>query len=246
MKERLMDLTGKTAIVTGGSRGIGRATALALAARGANVVLGCRIRLDAAQEVVRLIEDDGGRAFARAGDVGDETHVVDLFDEAIDHFGGVDIVVANAGRQYVAPFAGLTLQNFDEHLVGELRGYFLTLREAARRVQDHGRIIAVSTVNTRMLLPEMGMYLGSKGAVEQFVRVLSRELGPRQITVNAVSPGATDTDAFQPEMLDLAVSLSALGRLGQPEDVAELIAFLAGPGGRWVTNQNILAGGGLA
>lgn len=241
-----MDLTGKTAIVTGGSRGIGRASALALASRGADVVIGCRTRLEAAREVVRLIEDGGGRAFASAGDVADEAHVLALFDEATERFGGVDIVVANAGRQYVAPFAGLTLEDFDQHLVSELRGSFLTLREAARRVRDHGRVIAVSTVNTRMLLPQMGTYVGAKGAVEQFVRVLSRELGPRQITVNTVSPGATDTDAFQPEMLDLAVSLSALGRLGQPDDVAELIAFLAGPGGRWVTNQNILAGGGLA
>lgn len=241
-----MDFTGKTAIVTGASRGIGRATALALASRGTNVAIGCRTRIDAAQEVVRLIEEGGGRAFARAGDITEEAHVLALFDEATERFGGVDVVVANAARQYVRPFASLSLQDFDQHLVGELRGYFLTLREAARRVRDHGRVIAVSTVNTRMLLPEMGMYLGLKGAVEQFVRVLSRELGPRQITVNTVSPGATDTDAFQPEMLDLAVSLSSLGRLGQPEDVAELIAFLAGPGGRWVTNQNILAGGGLA
>ncbi|SDE29446.1 SDR family oxidoreductase [Auraticoccus monumenti] len=241
-----MDLTGKTAIVTGASRGIGRATALALAARGADVAIGYRTRTDAAEEVVRLIEDGGGHAFARAGDITDEATVLALFDEATERFGGVDVVVANAARQYVGPFDQLTVQDFDQHLVTELRGYFLTLREAARQVRDHGRIIAVSTVNTRMLLPQMGMYLGLKGAVEQFVRVLSRELGPRQITVNTVAPGATDTDAFQPEMLDLAVSLSALGRIGQPEEVAELIAFLAGPGGRWVTNQDILAGGGLA
>lgn len=241
-----MDLTGRTALVTGASRGIGRATALALAARGADVVIGCRTRLDAAQEVVRVIEEGGGRAFARAGDVGDESHVVALFDEAVERFGGVDVVVANAGRQYVGPFDQLTVQDFDQHLVTELRGSFLTLREAARRVRDHGRIIAVSTVNTRMLLPGMGTYLGVKGAVEQFVRVLSKELGPRQITVNTVSPGATETDAFQEEMRDLAVSLSSLGRVGRPDDVAELITFLAGPGGRWVTNQNVLAGGGLA
>lgn len=214
-------LSGKVAIVTGSSRGIGRAIAERLAADGAAVVVNYVRGEQAAQEVVSAIRGRGGQAAAIRADVSQPAEVRRLFAEARGAFGSLDIVVANA------------------------KGVFFTLQEAARQVRDGGRIVVVSTGGTRMLMTGTGLYLGSKGAAEQFVRVLSRELGPRNITVNALSPGFTDTDLLPDRDRAVAAGMSPFARIGEPAEVASVAAFVASDDARWVTGQNIGAGGGV-
>ncbi|GHI07949.1 3-ketoacyl-ACP reductase [Streptomyces cellostaticus] len=238
-------LTGKAAVVTGGSRGIGRAVVRALAGAGAGVVVnwvddGC-----AAEAVVNEVVSAGGRAVAVRADVAQEAAVRRLFDEAEAAFGAVDIVVANAAVVVTKPLTDSTEDDFDLVFGTNAKGVFLTLREAGLRLPDGGRIVAVSTVGTRLYLPNTPLYLGSKGAVEQFVRSLSRQLGPRAITVNAVSPGFTETALFPEHDRAWASGLASLGRVGTPAEVAEAVVWLAGPSASWVTGQNIGACGGV-
>jgi 3-oxoacyl-[acyl-carrier protein] reductase len=152
--------------------------------------------------------------------------------------------VASAAAIVVKPLADTTEVDYERIFNTNVRGVFFTLREAARRLRDGGRIIVVSTGGTKMFFPEQSLYLGSKGAVEQFVRCLSWELGKRKITVNAVSPGPTDTEMMQDRYRDRAAAMSPFNRLGEPADIADVIVFLASDAGRWVTGQNIGAGGG--
>jgi 3-oxoacyl-[acyl-carrier protein] reductase len=240
-----MSLAGKAALVTGASRGIGRATALGLAEQGAAVVVGYRTNEALAQEVVDRIVGGGGKAVAIGADLSRSTEVTRLFEEAETAVGALDIVVANAADALVKPLVECTEEDYDRIFDANTRSVFFCLQEAARRLPDGGRIVVTSTSGTRMLFGELSLYLGSKGAIEQFVRVLSRELGGRQITVNAVSPGFTDTDLLPDRDREVAAGMSAFGRVGRPEDVAEVIVFLAGERGRWVTGQNIAAGGGV-
>ncbi len=187
----------KTALVTGASRGIGRAIAERLAADGAAVVVNYAHNRHEAEAVVAGIIARGGKALAIQADVAKPIDVRRLFEEAEEALGPLDIVVANAGVFLAKPLVESTEEDY-EHVFGlNTKGVFFTLQEAARRVQEGGRIIAVSTCGTRMYFPNASLYLGSKGAVEQFVRTLSHELGPRRITVNALSPGFTDTDMLQ-------------------------------------------------
>jgi len=238
-------LHGKAAVVTGASRGIGRAVALRFAAEGAAVAVGYKQSRERAAEVVDEIVAAGGRAVAVGGDLSLEADVLRLFDTAEREFGGVDVVVANAADVVIKPFVQLTEAEFDFLFAVNTKSAFFTLREAARRVRDGGRIIATSTGGTRMFFTETGLYLGTKGAVEQFVRVLSRELGERAITVNALSPGFTDTDLLPERDRAVAAGMSPFGRVGDPVDVADVALFLASEAGRWVTGQNVGAGGGV-
>jgi 3-oxoacyl-[acyl-carrier protein] reductase len=181
-------LEGKSALVTGGSRGIGRAIALGLAAQRAAVVIGY-LKNDAnANEVVETITDAGGKAAAIKADLSCATEVNRLFDEAVKTVGALDIVVANAADIIVKPLADCTEEDYDRIFNTNTKGVFFTLKEAARRLNDGGRIIITSTGGTKMFFPGQSLYLGSKGAVEQFVRVLTWELGGRGITVNTISP----------------------------------------------------------
>lgn len=238
-------LSGRTAIVTGASRGIGRAIALGLATAGAQVVLGYRTRYEQAQQVVDTVVAGGGQASAVAGDLSCETAVLELFDEAERRFGGIDIVVANAGTTIVKSFVDYTEADFDALVSANTKSAFLTVREAARRVRDGGRILATSSGGTRMWFTQTGLYVGTKAAVEQFVRILALELGDRGITANAVSPGFTDTDLLPDRERGFAADMSPLHRLGLPGDIADVVVFLAGEGGRWVTGQNIVVSGGV-
>lgn len=233
-------------MVTGGSRGIGRATVHTLAAAGAPVVVNWVRDEKAAHRTVDEVVAAGGRAVAVRADVAREADVRRLFDEAEAAFGQPGIVVANAAVVVTRPLTASTEADFDRVFGTNAKGVFLTLREAAARIADGGRIVAVSTVGTRLFLPNTPLYLGSKGAVEQFVRSLSRELGPRGITVNAVSPGFTETALMPDEDRAWASALSSFGRTGEPEEVARVIAYLAGPAAGWVTGQNISACGGVA
>ncbi|RWD72765.1 SDR family oxidoreductase [Mesorhizobium sp.] len=239
-------LQGKTAIVTGSSRGIGRAIAEGLAANGAAVVVNYVGNRNAAGEVVAAITGKGGKALAVQADVSVPGDVRRLFDEAEAKLGPIDIVVANVGVAVIKPFVEATETDFDFVFGTNARGTFFTMQEAAKRVRDGGRIIAVSTGGTRMFFAHTALYLGSKGAVEQFVRVLSRELGPRNITVNALSPGFTDTDLLPERDRAVAAGMSPFGLIGAPRDVADVAIFLASYEARWLTGENIQAGGGVA
>jgi 3-oxoacyl-[acyl-carrier protein] reductase len=238
-------LRGKAGLVTGGSRGIGRAIAIGLAAQGAAVVIGYLRNEDRAREVVQTITDAGGRATAVQADLSRAAGVDHLFDEAERTLGALDIVVANAADLIEKPLADCSEDDYHRIFDTNTKGVFLTLREAARRLNDGGRIIVSSTGGTRMFFAEQSLYLGSKGAVEQFVRSLSRELGGRGITVNAISPGPTETDMMQERYRERIAAMSPFNRLGQPADVADVAVFLATDAARWVTGQNVGAGGGV-
>lgn len=238
-------LEGKTALVTGSSRGIGRAIAEGLATKGAAVVVNYVGNEKAAREVVAAIEGNGGKAVAIQADVSSIPDIRRLFDETERQMGPIDIVVANVGVAVIKPLVEATEADFDHVFGTNAKGTFFTLQEAARRVRDGGRIIAVSTGGTKMFFTQTALYLGSKGAVEQFVRVLSRELGPRAVTVNALSPGFTDTDLLPERDRAVAAGMSPFGRIGAPRDVADVAVFLASDEARWLTGENIQAGGGV-
>jgi Dehydrogenases with different specificities (related to short-chain alcohol dehydrogenases) len=238
-------LAGKVALVTGSSRGIGRAIAERLAAEGAAVIVNYVRGEQAAQEVVNAIRGRGGQAVAIQADVAKPAEVRRLFTEARTALGALDIVVANAGVAVIKSIAESTEEEFDHVFDANAKGVFFMLQEAARQVRDGGRIVVVSTGGTRMLMSGTALYLGSKGAIEQFVRVLSRELGPRNITVNALSPGFTDTDLLPERDRKVAAGMSPFARIGEPAEVASVAAFLASDDARWVTGQNVGAGGGV-
>jgi 3-oxoacyl-[acyl-carrier protein] reductase len=238
-------LEGRVALVTGGSRGIGRATAERLAADGAVVAVNYARHEPAARDTVEAIEAGGGSAVAVRADVSKVPEIERLFDEVEARLGPIDIAVANAATFILKPVAELTEQEFDQVFDLNTKGVFFVLQQAARRVRDRGRIIATSTGGTRMLFRDNTVYLGSKGAVEQFVRGLAQELGDREITVNAVLPGFTDTGMLPDRDRAIAESSSPFGRMGQPSDVGDVVAFLAGPDARWVTGQLVGAGGGV-
>jgi 3-oxoacyl-[acyl-carrier protein] reductase len=233
-------LAGKAAVVTGGSRGIGRAIVERLARDGANVVFGYRDRDAEAHAVEAAVPT----AHAVRSDLAEPGAVAALFEQAEKHLDGLDILVLNAAAPFaLTPIAEVTEDEYDRIMTVNANQY------AARHMRDGGRIIAISTMNTTAAAPGASLYIGSKGALEQFSKVAARELGGRGITVNSVSPGATDTELLRantpPEALEALLTWTPLGRLGQPADVADVVAFLAGPDGRWLTGQNLHASGGF-
>ena len=242
------ELAGKVALVTGASRGIGRATALRLGRAGACVVVNYATNADKAREVVATIEDGGGKAVAVQADISQRTDVIRLFEQAQEAFGGLDIVVNNAGAYLAKPLTDVTETEFDQIFALDARGTFFALQEAARRVRTGGRIINISSSQTVTANPNQSVYAASKAAVEQFGLALAKELGSRQITVNNVLAGITETDGLaipEPDKQYLVQS-TPLGRLGQPDDIAEVVGFLASPAGRWINAQNIRVNGGQA
>lgn len=243
----MASLTGKVAIVTGGSRGIGRAIAERLGQDGASVVVNYKAEADKAKEVVSAVEARGGQALAVQADMSQVADIRRLFQETVDHFGQLDILVANAGVAVYKPLADVTEEEFDATFALNTRGTFFTLQEAARRMADGGRIVSISTGATVSGVANASFYAGSKAAVELFTKALAKEIGGRGITVNVVSPGFTDTDmlASNPQFKEKGIEMSPLGRLGQPADVADVVAFLVSEEARWLTGQNIQAGGGV-
>lgn len=243
-----MSLQGKVALVTGSSRGIGRAIVERLSRDGAAVVVNYAGRAEPAKEVVAGIEKAGGRAISVQADVSSVADVVRLFDMTLAHFGRLDILVNNAGVIIYKRLVDITEEEYDQLMAINVKGTFFACQQAAKRLADRGRIINLSTSITELLLPTYSVYAASKGAVEQITRVLAKELGPRQIAVNAVSPGPTDTELFSEgkteEEKNRMAQMAALGRLGKPEDIADVVAFLASDDARWITGQNIRANGG--
>jgi 3-oxoacyl-[acyl-carrier protein] reductase len=241
--------TQQIAIVTGASRGIGAAVAERLAHDGFAVAVNYASGAAAAVELVRKIEKAGGRGMAVRADVSDATAVRTMFDDVEAKLGGLDVLVNNAGIMPLAPIADTDDATFDRLIAINLRGTFNTLREAARRVRPGGRIINFSSSQSALLMPTYGVYAATKAAVEALTHVLSKELRGRNVTVNAVSPGPTATQLFldgkTPEVIDRLAKLAPLERLGQPEDTAGVVAFLAGPDGAWVNGQILRANGGV-
>ncbi|NQE34315.1 SDR family oxidoreductase [Microcoleus asticus] len=246
----MASLAGKVAIVTGASRGIGRAIALRLSEEGASVVVNYARGSEQAKEVVSAIEAAGGKALAVQADVSKTAEIRDLFDRTLETYAQVDILVNNAGTMINKPVAEVTEAEFDNLFAINVKGTFFACQEAAKRMAEGGRIVNFSSSTTVMLLPTYGAYVATKGAVEQLTRSLAKELGDRQITVNVISPGPTDTELFTvgktAEQIQRFTQMAALGRLGKVEDIADVTAFLCSEQARWITGQNIRVNGGTA
>lgn len=244
-------LKGKTAIVTGGSRGIGAAIAEALGSSGANVIVVFNSNAQEAAKVVAAVEKAGGRAAAVKADVSQPTAGKTLFDAAEQQFGrAADILVHAAGAILYKKIADTTDADFDKLMKLNTYGTFYLLRDAATRLADGGRVITFSSTTTKLMLPTYGPYVATKGAVEQLTRVAAKEFGPRKITVNAVSPGATATELFltgkSQEQIDRNASMTNFGRIGETDDMVGLVAFLASDAAGWITGQVIACNGGVA
>jgi 3-oxoacyl-[acyl-carrier protein] reductase len=239
----------KIAIVTGASRGIGAAIAERLAKDGFTVVINYAGSQAEAEALAARIEAAGGRALSAKADVSDPDAVRRMFDAAETAFGGVDVLVNNAGIMQLSSIADADDASFDRMIAVNLKGTFNGLREAARRLRNGGRIVNFSTSVVGLKLENYGVYAATKAAVETMTAILSKELRGRNITVNAVAPGPTATDLFlsgkSPELIERMSRMAPLERLGQPADIAGTVAFLAGPDGGWINGQVLRANGGI-
>jgi 3-oxoacyl-[acyl-carrier protein] reductase len=240
----------KIAIVTGASRGIGRSIAKRLAADGFAVVVNYVGNSTAAQEAVHEIRKADGEALAIKADVADPTEVKQLFDKTLGAYGRIDVVVNNAGVMSLSPIAKGDVEVFDKVIATNLRGTFLIFAQAAQHIADGGRIIAFSSSVVLKSFPAYGPYIAAKQGVEGLVHVLANELAGRGVTVNAIAPGPTATKLFldgkTEEDIERLRNLSPLQRLGEPEDMANVVSFLAGPDGGWVNSQILRVNGGFA
>lgn len=240
----------RVAIVTGGSRGIGRESAERLAAEGFAVVVNYAGNQAEADKAVGAITEAGGLAIAVRADVADEAEVAALYDAAEATYGGVDVVVHAAGVMNLAPLVDLDLDALDRMHRTNIRGTFVVDQQAARRLRAGGAIINFSSSVLALALPGYSAYAATKGAVEAMTLILAREMRGRDITVNAVAPGPTATALFldgkDEETIARMAAQPPLERLGTPEDIARVVTFLAGPAGRWVNGQVVRANGGIA
>jgi len=239
----------RTAIVTGGSRGIGRATALRLAADGFAVVVGYSSNRAEAEKVAAEIVERGGAATVSGGDVSDASVVAAMFDAAETSYGGVDVVVHAAGQMKLAPVAELDLADLDALLSTNVRGTFAVAQQAVRRVRPGGSVVLFSTSVVGLAFPTYGAYAATKGAVEALTPILAKELRGRDVTVNTVAPGPTATDLFldgkSEEQVEALAKQPPLERLGTPADIARTVAFLTSTDGHWVNGQVLRANGGI-
>jgi 3-oxoacyl-[acyl-carrier protein] reductase len=243
-------LINKVILVTGASRGIGATIALKLANAGAKVIVNYAGGKEAADKLVNEIKQNAGDAIALQADVSKADEVKNMFDAAIAHYGKIDVLVNNAGIMITKLIKDTTDEDFTRQFDVNVRGTFNTMREAATRLADKGSIINFSTSVNRIMLPTYGTYVATKAAVEQLTRVFSKEVGGRGINVNSVSPGPTNTELFTngkpKEVIDRLASLSAFNRIGEPEDIAQVVLFLASDEANWITAQNIGVNGGMA
>lgn len=244
-------LTGKVAIVTGASKGIGAAIAKSLAAAGASVVVNYASSKTGAETVVAEIDAAGGKAVAVRGDVSKAADANAIVDAAIAQFGRLDILVNNSGVYGFSPLESITEEDFHRHFNVNVLGLLLTTQAASKHLGEGSSIINIGSVVTRITPPGSAIYTGTKGAVDAITGVLSRELGPRKIRVNALNPGMIETEGthaagfigsdFEAD----AISRTPLGRIGQPNDIASIAVFLASDDSYWLTGEQLLAGGGV-
>ena len=244
-----IEQNGKVAIVTGASRGIGAGIAQRLGRDGFTVIVNYAGSAKSAEDVVARIEAAGGRAITAQADVSDAAAVARMFESAEAAFGGVDVLVNNAGIMKLASIADSDDALFDSQIAINLKGTFNTLREAGKRLRDGGRIVNFSTTVVGLRLETYGVYVATKAAVEAMTAVMSKELRGRSITVNAVAPGPTATALFldgkSPELIERMSKMNPLERLGTPDDIASAVAFLIGPDGAWINGQVLRANGGM-
>jgi 3-oxoacyl-[acyl-carrier protein] reductase len=246
----MSNVKNKVIIVTGASRGIGAAISKTLAKAGARVVVNYAGSKESAETVVDEIVAAGGTATAVQADVSKPADVKSLFDQTISKFGRVDVLVNNAGIMLTKTLAETTDEEFTRQFDINVRGVFNMLREGATRLADNGTIINFSTSVNRLMLPGYGTYVATKAAVEQLTRVFSKEVGKRNINVNSISPGPTNTALFtngkSEETINRLASLSAFNRIGEPQDIAEVVLFLASDEAKWISAQNIGVNGAMA
>jgi len=243
-------LNNKVVLVTGASRGIGAAVAKKLASEGAKVIINYAGGRDVAEQTVQSITDNGGDAISLQADVSKAGEVAAMFDAAIAHYGRIDVLVNNAGIMITKLLKDTTDEDFTRQFEVNVRGTFNTLREAATKLAKGGSIINFSSTTTRVMMPTYSTYVATKGAVEQLTRVFAKEIGARGINVNAVLPGPTNTELFTKgkpqEVIDRLASLNAFNRIGEPEDIAKVVAFLASDDAKWISGQTIGLNGAMA
>ena len=244
-------LKGKVAVVTGASKGIGAAIAKALAAEGASVVVNSASSKAGADAVVAEITKAGGKAVAVGGDVSKAADAKGLADAAVSNFGRLDILVNNSGVYEFGALDAITEEHFHKQFNVNVLGLLLTTQAAARHMKDGGSIINIGSLVSRIVPAESAVYTGTKGAVDAITGVLSRELGPRKIRVNAVNPGMVETEGTHTagfigsDFHQGAIAQTPLGRIGQPDDIASIVTFLASNDSYWLTGEQLYAGGGM-
>jgi 3-oxoacyl-[acyl-carrier protein] reductase len=244
-------LTGKVAVVTGASKGIGAAIAKALGAAGAAVVVNYSSSKSGADEVVSAITKAGGKAVAVAGDVSKAADARGIINTAVERYGRLDILVNNSGIYEFAPLEAVTEEHFHRHFNINVLGLLLTTQAAAKHLKEGGSIINIGSGASRFTPPNSAVYTATKGAVDAITGVLSRELGPRQIRVNSVNPGVVQTEGTRSgniiggDFEKAAIAQTPLGRVAQPDDIADVVVFLASNEARWLTGEVIIASGGM-
>ncbi len=235
--------------MTGGSRGIGAEIALCLARNGAKVVVNYAQNQSAANHVCEKIRQHHGQCIAIQADVSNPTDVASLFSKTLSHFRSIDLLINNAGILLFKEIADITDAEFDRIVDINFKSVFYTLREAATKLSDQGRVVTISSTVTNLMLPKYGAYAATKAAIEQLTKIFAKELGQRGITANIVSPGPVDTELFRtgktPEDIERMKTMAALGRLGEVDDIAQVVLFLVSDAARWISGQNIRANGGI-
>ena len=245
----MSNLYGKVAIITGASRGIGSAIAKQLAGLGGKVVVNYSRSPEKAEEVVNDIKENGGEAVAIKADISKVSEIEMLFKETINRFGKIDILINNAGIMKTLPLLNITEEDFSKHYEINVKGTFFACKEAMKLMENNGRIINFSTSVAGGMTPGYSLYASTKGAVEQITRQLSKEFGPKNITINAVAPGPVNTELFTTgkteEQIENLKSVNAFKRLGEPEDIANVIEFLVSDKAQWITGQTLRVNGGF-
>ncbi|MGV7118946.1 SDR family oxidoreductase [Paenibacillus kyungheensis] len=242
-------LAGKVALVTGASRGIGREIAQQLAAHGAKVIVNYTSSPDKAAEVVEAIKQAGGEATAVQADISQLTELEQLFQSTLSTYGKLDILVNNAGVMKTQSITEVTEEDFEQQFGINVKGTFFACQQAALHMEPNGRIINFSTSVVGQMFPGYSVYAGTKGAVEQFTRQLAKEFGKKGITINAVAPGPVNTELFTvgktEQQIEGLRNMNSFGRLGEPDDIAGVVLFLASESSKWVTGQTLRANGGF-
>lgn len=244
-----MNLEGKTAIVTGASRGIGRRIAEQLAGLGASTVVNYSGSREQANEVVEGIKKNGGKAVAVQADISKLQDIERLFAEAIEQYGRVDILINNAGLMVTKPIAEVTEDDFDRHFTINVKGTYFSCQQAMKYMENNGRIVNFSTSVTNSMFPAYSVYAATKGAVEQITRQLAKEFGVKGITINAVAPGPVKTELFlkgkTEQQIEALSRMNSFNRLGEPQDIADVIELLVSDNAHWITGQIIRVNGGF-